>query len=287
MRPSSQRAERPAGVLVAAFFAAIASACAAPPAPAPPSIPPDFEAAIGGGGGFAGAWRTVRLRADGTLVVLFTEMGRVTAEVPAGILDPARRSEAWTLLGDAKLGALGCVPGNMTEDIEFRADGVTARACAPMGQGSPEFRRIHDALARLIEAPAAGVQPPPPPLPPLPWQLCLEVVSEAGRFRVVRPGARLPPEFEEGARALPDADMLPLWEALFSAQFYSGASIEQRDGVPLPGAPYSCGTDLCVRVTSGTGQTDETRSRCVEGDAAIAALADAITRAAAPARPTR
>jgi hypothetical protein len=262
---------------VVSLLAAVA--CAEPPA-AP--IPADFQVSIGSGGGVVGTWRTTRLRPDGSLVVEFSTAGHVDSEVPAGRLDEARRREAWTLLKAANLGTLGCEPGNMTEEIELRADGALLRACAPMGQGSPEFRRIHGEIERLIGAPAAGVGPPPPPLPPMPPVLVIEVDNTAGSFRVARAGGPLPKVLAQGAIRVPDETMQPLWEMLLSGKFYSGASIEQTNGTPLPGAPYGCWADTAVRVTTGDGSAWETRHRCVEGDEAIRALADAVVRAAGP-----
>jgi hypothetical protein len=277
MNPRHRSSHWPNVALPALFLLAALGACRATSSVEP--IPPDFEVSIGSGGGITGGWRIVRLRPDSSLFVEFRTAGHLEAEVAAGRLDDAPRREAWTLLQATTLSALGCEPGNMTEEVEMRAGGVTQRACAPMGGGSPEFRRVHDALERLIAAPAASVQPPPPPLPALPVVLCLEVKDASGRSRAARLDSPLPPKLAENARRLADADMVILWRAVFDAGFYSGASIEERDGVPLPGAPYSCGADVSVRVTSGTDATWETRQRCVEGDAQMAALADAIVRA--------
>lgn len=235
---------------------------------------------VGSGGGAAANWRTVRLQGDGTLVVEFATLGVPDAEVSAGRLGASVAREAWTLLQGDAFGRLGCEPGNMTDEVEFRAAGRTQRACAPMGSGSPEFRRIHDEIARLIAMPAAGVHAPPPPIPPLPALLILEVQRASGRVRVAREGSSLPTALAAGAQRVADALIEPPWHAVFESRFYSGASIEDRDGVLVPGAPFACGKDVSVRVTTGADGSWETRQRCVEGDAAITALADAITLAA-------
>ena len=274
-------------IAVAALGALIAvglaerSARAPVPVPSPTAaIPADFEVALGSGGGITGGWRIVRLHADGHLAVEFSTAGHRDSEVEAGRLAEVERRELWTLLGASNFGALGCIPGNMTDDMELRANGVTQRACAPMGEGSAEFRRIRGELERLIGLPTAGVQPPPPPLPPLPLLLCFEVQRGSQRYRIARGGAPLPSELAQDARVMADADLDAPWQAVFRSRFYSGASIESRDGAMLPGAPYSCGADRSVRITVGTESTRETRQRCVEGDAEVGALADLIVAAA-------
>lgn len=244
------------------------------------AIPADFEVALGRGGGITGGWRVARLHADGHLAVEFSTVGHRDSEVEAGRLADAQRGELWTLLEASDFGALGCTPGNMTEDMELRANGMTQRACAPMGGGSADFRRIRGELERLIGTPTAEVRPPPPPLPPLPFLLYFEVQRGSQRYRIARGAAPLPPELAEDARLISDADLDAPWRAVFGSHFYSGASVELRDGVPLPGAPYSCGADTSVRITVGTESTRETRQRCVEGDAQVSALADLIVAAA-------
>jgi len=275
MNAASRRA-----VILVTILAAGCAASREQPETAERSVgTPAFEVAVGSGGGFAGTWRTVRMREDGTLVVEFSTTGRSDAEVPAGRLDEAARRAAWDLVKDG-IGALGCEPGNMTDRVETRIAGVEQRACAPMDQGSARFRKLHDELERIIATPAAGVQPPPPPLPPLPLVLVVEASREATRHRVARVGPTLPAPLDQDTHRLDDEAIDPIWRAIFSSRFYSGASIEERDGVALPGAPFPCGKDMSVRVTSGDGATWETRQRCAEGDAEILALADLVIRAA-------
>lgn len=247
--------------------------------PKPPPLPDDLEIAVGNGGGIAGAYRNVRVKPDGRLVVEFRRMGQVD-EVAAGVLDEAVRREAWLLLSAADLEALGCVPGNMTDMVEMTVSGRTLRACAPMDQGTPEFRRVFGEMERLIGTRAAGTRPPPPPLPPMPEALILEAEDAEGRWRLAREGQSLPAGLDEGTTRLADEEILPLWKAIFATQFYSGASIELRDGRPLPGAPYPRGDDIALRVTVGTSESWETRHRLVEGDAGVAQLAADIRGAA-------
>ncbi len=242
-----------------------------------PAIPDDLQIRVGTGGGITGATRTVRLDPDGALIVEFDTVGRAAIEVPAGRLDDDARREAWAALDGVDVAALGCTPGNMTDHLEVRRGGVTQRACAWMDTGPPAFRSLFDRLERIVAAPAAGVRPPPPPLPPMPAMLWMEVDAGAARVRVAREGAVVPPRLAEGVALMPDAVMEPLWRSVFSAQFYSGASIEDRDGQVLPGAPFPCPAgDRAVRVGSGTEAAYEVRSRCTEGDAAMADLADAV-----------
>jgi hypothetical protein len=223
--------------------------------------------------------RGIDVPCAGLRVVEFSTAGRRDAEVPAGRLDDAVRRKAWALMTGG-ISALGCEPGNMTEQVEVRIDGVTQRGCAPMGGGSAEFRRFYDEVARLVGAPAANVQPPSPPLPPLPGVLAIEVERGAARSRLARADSRLPPTLEQDAHRVADAELEPIWRAILASRFHSGASIEMRDGVALPAAPYSCGTDVSVRVTSGDGEGWDTRQRCAEGNAPIVALADAVISAA-------
>ena len=103
-----------------------------------PTMPDDFAVSVGSGGGFAGAWFSTAVAADGTVTSVRTGPDAPGDEVLGVVSDEARR-RMWRRLHEDRFFALTNQPGNMSTSITVTANGRTVAVAREMDAEAPAF----------------------------------------------------------------------------------------------------------------------------------------------------